>query len=997
MKKTTLLFTLFLFATMQIFAQGGVTITGTVTEESNGEPIPGATIQVKDLVGVGTVTDFDGNYTLEVPAGSTTLVFSYVGLLTTEEVIGGRTVINVALAENVEEKEEVVIVAYGKKKQEAVTGAVSTIGAKQIADVPVASFDNILQGKTAGLMAISNNGSPGSEATITIRGIGSFSSGTAPLFIIDGVPVGQSSFSSLNPNNIESMSVLKDASATAMYGSRGANGVILITTKRGGIKEKTAINYRGSFGFGTNTTDQFTMMNTDQKIDYELALGLRDTLGLGLAGIDTVNRWKAVNTDWNEVFFQRAPMQSHEVSAAGGNEKTKFFVATSFYSQDGTLQRSDFQRWNGQFNFDHMVSDKLSFGNTLTLGWQKRNLSEAGGGNSASVQNPVFAAYLSNPYEQPYLPSGEKPEKYNTYPFGMNPYREITLNDYTYKALKIVSSLFGEYSITDKITFRSTLGLNFSNNLSHYYTSPKSYSGKNAARGGKGSISESFGTGTTLVNTNTLRYSNTFGKDHSIDVLLGHETEKVSSGGFSASGVIFSNDINRQLSNATEMDGDPSGSFARYSGLLSYFGTVAYGLKEKYYIDGSIRRDGSSKFGSNFRYANFWSVGASWAAQKEDFFKGISAIDNLMIRASAGTSGNSNIGTFQYAALYGSGVNYDGHAGSYPGGPENPDITWEQSFALNLGIELGLFKKVNTKIELYHKGSDGLFLVQPLSLTTGFSGVNKNIAAMYNRGVETTFDYTIIRTDDFVWNVNLNFAYNVNKITALYGDEDEISDVGSHSILKVGEPLLAFWIVDFAGVNPANGTPLWYDANGNITNAYDDEALSSIPESKNGRTLSAIAPFNGGFGTNFTYKGLILSSFFTFTQGNYIINNLRYFTESNGIFGSQNQDVAMLDYWRNPGDITEVQELTLQTNEFDTRMFEEGSFLRLRELSLSYQVPAEVTDRMKGITSMRIYTRGQNVWTYTKYKGFDPEFVGNIQLNQYPAIRVFTIGLDLTI
>lgn len=995
MKKITLLITLFLLAFTQMFAQEqGVIITGTVTEKATGDGIPGATVQVKGLKGIGTMTDDFGNYTLTVPSGGTTLIFSYVGLMTQEEEIGNKTVINVQLKPEEVEIEGVTIVAYGEKDPEAITGAVSTMGKEKIEDVPVANFDAILQGNNAGVTAIANSGRPGSASTVTIRGIGSLSSGTGPLYIVDGVPVGSYDFSSLNPNNIEKVSILKDASAAALYGSRAANGVILITTKRGSKTDRSTINYRGTFGFGTNTTDNFSMMNTDQKINYELALGLRDTSGFGAAGVDTVQRWKSVKTNWRDVYFRRAAMQSHEVSSMGGSEKTKYFISTGYYYQEGTLQRSDFSRWNGQLNLDHMVSDRLKFGNTLTIGWEKNNLSEASGGNSASVQNPVFAAYLSNPYENPYLPDGTKPEKYNTYPFGMNPYREITLNDNYDSQLKMVASLFGEYKITDNISFKSTVGLDFYDYQSADYLSPLSYSGINATPGGQGSITQGFSQKKLIVNSNVARYSKTYKNKHSVDFLIGSETLKESYNSFSVEAINFASEKLRTISSASEANS--SGGGITEIAMLSYFSSFSYGLSDKYYADLSFRRDGSSKFGINNRYANFWSTGLKWIAKKEKLFKNVSFLDDLNFRLSVGTSGNSEIGAYNSEGNYFYGGSYFGQPASYPDLPSDPDLTWEQSFAANLGLEFGIFKRLSGKLEFYHRGSDRLFLTQPLSSTTGFGGQLRNIAKMYNRGIETTLDYAIMKKKDFAWTASVNFAYNVNRVVKLYGDKKEINSTGSYTTLRVDEPIGAFWIVQFAGVNPANGLPLWYDANGNISNAYDENSLANVMETKSGRRITSLAPFNGGFSTNVSYKGFNLNTFFTFTQGNYILNNLRYFTESNGIFGAQNQDVLMLDYWKKPGDITSVQ-APIQDNQFDTRLLEEGSFLRLRELSLSYNVPQSTIDRMKGINSMRIFARGHNVWTYTKYQGFDPEFQGNIQLNQYPAIRVFTIGLDLTI
>ena len=790
--------------------------------------------------------------------------------------------------------------------------------------------------------------------------------------------------STLNPNDIENIAVLKDAASVAIYGSRGANGVIQITTKRGKSGEKSTIMYRGQYGQASNANDRIHMMNSQQKVDYELDLTQKGYVNLRPQGAMTDTEYnfmldslRAIDTDWKDLFFRTAQVQSHEVSTRGGTERTSYYLSGGYYQQEGTLQRSEFQRWSSRVNLDHKVNDFINVGTNAFVGYETNSLTVEA---RANIWDPVFASLLLNPYEQPYDEDGNFIDDFDTYTWG-NPLQQLHLNKSDNNQYKIIGNLFAEVTPFKDLVFKTSAGMDFYDWISNRYYHPDSYWG-NTDGFINGGVSKSFERGQVTTLTNTIRYRVPLPEVHSLNVLIGTEMIQSRSESMFAEATRFGHDALTTLSSAPTLL-DIQGSIWEHS-FLSYFSTVNYGFMSKYYVDLSVRRDGSSRFGDDVKYATFWSIGTSWNAKREAFLINNDKISSLRLRLSYGTTGNSSIGDYLWKGVYGFGGSYGGFPTSAPSVPNNPDLTWEQSSILNFGIDFGLFSRFNGTLDIYNKQTYDMLFPVPLSLTSGFSSGWQNICKMINRGIEFQMEGDIVKAGGFIWNLNFNVAYNHNEVTELYFGETEFEY--DNYILKVGYPVRAFYVTEYAGANPANGKSLWYDKYGNLVDYYSDDNRQISRK-------SMYPPFSGGFTSAFSYKNVSLSAFFAFVKGKYMISNTRYFLESNGIFASYNQTTKMLDYWKEPGDLTEVP-IPESISEFDSRLLEDASFMRLRNLVLSYTVPAKYINRYK-IGSLRFYAQGQNLITFTKYQGYDPEYPGIYELNNYPMFKTITFGIDI--
>lgn len=970
MKKLSVLLAFFMLVGFAVHAQ--TTIRGTVTAKSDGLPIPGVSVVVKGQETIGTSTDIDGNYAITVPGDAQILIYSFVGMQDLEVSIEGRTTIDVAMDEELTALDEVVVVGYGVKKKGSITGSVSTVKAEKLEQVPVASFDNMLQGQTAGVVAISSTGRPGAAATVRIRGLNSINAGNDPLYVMDGVPISAGDFSSLNPNDIEQISTLKDASATAIYGARAANGVILITTKRGRDLERSEITFRTQIGTNQIARDKFDMMNSSQKLDYEEFLNLRTP---GTYDRDSLEN---INTNWLDEVLQDAMTQSYELSARGGSKKTRYYTSGQYYTQGGILPRSKFSRYNMRLNLDHNASDKFLLGSSITLGYEKNDVTVAEDDYNNNVYNPVFSSRLLNPYTKPYDEQGNYID--DGLPWS-NPLQQLDLNDSKNNQLKIVGNVFGEYEIIEGLKFKTQLGADFYDYRSSEYYNPNSAWGKSD----NGSVREYFARNHRITWTNLLTYNLSFKDVHNFNVLAGQESIQNNYENFRSNGKGLPNDKIKVLGATTEADSWDGGK-SDYT-VVSYFGALNYDFDGKYFLDLSLRRDGSSRFGEDVRYANFWSVGASWNAYKEAFLMGIDYIDLLKVSASIGTSGNYDIGNYASKALYAYDVQYNNGNGSRPSNPGNPELTWEKLMKMNFSVEVGAFNRGSLKIELYKNNTTDMLFEVPYSLTSGFAAGLTNIGEMENRGIEIELNADVVQMKDFVWNISTNFSYNKNEVKELYGDVEEIPE--GNIITKPGYSYGTFNVVKFAGVNPATGEPLWYASDGTLTTQFSEEHRM-IFDGK-----SYIPPYSGGLTSTMTYKGFTFSAFFSWMKDKYMLNNTRYFIESNGQFAAYGQSTKMLEYWKQPGDMTDVWDPNYGNNQFDSRLVEDASFIRLKNITLAYTFSKDLLERLRYFRSLRLYVQGQNLLTLTDYEGIDPEYYGNTELNAYPQVKTFTVGLDI--
>ena len=957
-------------------SSGNVTVSGTITSADDGEPLIGVSVVSDSFQGV--TSSIDGTYTIEVKGGSV-LTFSYLGFKSVEYKVpsDNKTVTyNLSMESESESIEDGVVIAYGVRKKGTVAGSVSSVKTEKIEKTPTAAFDQALQGQVAGLSVLSNTGEPSASTVMTIRGTNSINSGTAPLYILDGVPISSSDFNTINPADIESLSVLKDASSTSIYGARAANGVIVITTKRGRMAERPRIEYRMQMGISQVASGKWDLMNTAERIAYEKEIGMTEG--------QNYNALSKIDVNWmEEVFNSSALLQSHEISVSGADEKSNYYISGGYYNQDGTAVGSMFERFSFRSNFDRKAASWLKVGSNTMLNFQ--NIKQADEG-AYTLVTPISAARFMMPYWDPYRANGELASiadgswKGN----GQNPLEWLENNPVSYKKYKLLTTVYAEATPIEGLTLRSQLGVDYSHTTGFGVSYP-SY----APNQGQGSASRSSTDSYTLTNTNTANYQFRLDEDHSFNFLLGHEGVVSHSEAFSLMTKGQNNDRLTNISTGTRATSWSDTTDSDY-GFLSFFHRGEYNYSNKYFVEYAARLDGSSRFGADRRWAAFWSVGFMWDLRNEDFMDSASSwLTNAQISLSTGTSGNSSIPNYEHMALVGGGLDYVGNAGVGLAQPGNEDLGWEKPWTSNFAIHAGFWNRLNVDAEFYYKRTSDMLMQVPLPYSTsGYGFYWDNVGTMVNVGAELSLNASLISTAKFQWSVNANVSYNHNEITELYNGVTEYELSNTNTKLVVGHPLGEFYINRYAGVNPANGDALWYDKNGELTTELKDDDKVLIGK-------SYYAPWQGGFGTAVSWKGLSLSAQFSWVADRWMINNDRYFDESNGRFAPYNQSRRLLNRWKQPGDVTDIPRHGVYT-EFDSRLLEDASFMRLKNLMLSYNLPSDVIKKSRVFSGLRIYAQAQNLFTFSKFSGLDPEGTSNIYAAQYPMSRQFTFGLDLT-
>ncbi len=968
---------IFLCSMNLIMAQegGNVTVSGIVTSAEDQQPIIGVYVFSSSTDGV--ITDLDGFYSIEAEAGAT-LTFQCVGFANvTFTVPSGSASVkyNVEMKNDSELLDETVVIAYGVRKKGTVAGSVATVKSDKVESTASAAFDQALQGQVPGLTVLSNSGEPSATATMTIRGTNSINSGTAPLYILDGVAISSGDFNMINPADIESISVLKDASSTSIYGARAANGVIVITTKRG-RDPKPQITYRTQLGFSQIARANWNIMNTAERIQYEKEIGLTQGKNYELLSKTDVN--------WLEqVFNDDAFLQNHEISIAGANDHTNYYVSGNFYDQEGTAIGSGFRRYSVRSNVEQYAAKWLKLGFSSTLNYQDIRQADDG---VVSLVTPISAAQFMMPYWNPYNADGSVAsiDDGTWKGDGQNPIEWIANNPVKYKKYKIFTMFFAEAKPVKGLTLKTQASVDYTHTTAMGMSYPEY--GPNM---GEGSVQRNSTDGMSLQITNTANYQFNVGSDHSFNFMLGQE-------GINYHYENFTVGVKGQQSNKlTDLN---NGTFASTWGdtvdddysYLSFFGRGEYSWADKLYADFSIRTDGSSRFGKAGRWGQFWSVGLMYNLRNDKFMAGKAPwLTTAQIAVSTGTSGNSSIPNYEHLALVYGGLDYAGNTGMAPGSQGNENLGWEKLWTSNLAFHLGFWNRLNVDLELYNKETSDMLMYVPTYLSNnGFGYRWDNVGAMVNRGVELNVVGTIIAKKNFTWTANANVSYNKNMITELYngGTEFELSNTSKK--LVVGHDAGEFYINRYAGVNPANGDALWYDKDGNITNELREEDKVMIGKSQ-------YAPWQGGFGTSLSFFGISVSAQFSWVADRYMVNNDRYFNESNGRFASYNQSRRLLDRWQKPGDITDIPRHGEYT-EFDSRLLEDASFLRLKNLMVSYSLPRNLLAKTGFISGLRIYAQAQNLLTWTGFSGLDPESTSNIYVAQYPMARQYTFGLDIT-
>ena len=1003
------------FVVQMSFAQDK-TISGTASDESG--PLPGVSVIIKGTK-KGTETDFDGKYTIKANSGDI-LVFRYLGYLTTQKAVGSSDTLNIILKEGGTELEEVVVIGYTNKKRGEISSSISSITSAQLErQVNTVSIDNALQGVATGVQVTAQNGKPGNAAFVRIRGIGSINAGSEPLYLLDGIQVDEDDIIGINPSDIARMDVLKDAASTAIYGARGANGVVVITTKKGKKGKKAQIRLQSRLGIATEAYRNFDMMNATQKLEYERAVGVGP--GSRILLQSEWDRLISQEHDWNDALLKDAEITSVNLSVTGGDEKLTYFMSLSNDSNSGIIEliESAFKRTSTRLNVGYDATSWLKL--STNLAFSTSNDQDPRDRNN--IQNPINGRFTFNPYEPVYLtddngdriPNLRGLDTYNPTHQGLNSLAQVRANQDDDTDNRFFGTLNADIKLSDEFSYQ------FGSNVSYFNRTAR---GLLHAGSALDLIFNGSPTGTAdAFNSNTFQYSllnkfnfnKVFNEKHAVNATAFVEYQDwyqersfVRSQGFVVNGPTVISAGATPLSATGRNDSRT---------LFSVAGSVDYIFDEKYIVNATVRRDGSSRFGTNSKYGTFWGASAAWNIQKEAFFSEIAnTVDNLKLRINAGTSGNDQIGLYPSITTYGFDA-YNGGTASSPGNFGDPDLGWEQSFTYGAGIEFGLFNsRITGVVDYYKKNTKDLLLSVPISTIQGGGSIFRNIGEIENSGWEFELRGDIIRNENLRWTAGVTFSTYDSKVLELANEDDLQVGYANYTTLRVGEEVHSFFVPRYVGVNPANGQALFLDANDNVTTSNTDNKLLS------GKT--PFAQFDGGFNTSLSYKGLDITADFYFKGGNYIMNLVESQHLSDGTSANSNQRVDAFNYWQNPGDtnvlpnpvlngyngMTNVNNRNVSSSS-STRYLQRGDYLRLRNLQIGYSLPSQYLEKVP-FTQIRMFLSGTNLWTYIPYYKGDPEvgigsaesnpgsstrtqIPGEYSLNSYPTLTTVSFGMDI--
>ena len=963
-------------------------VSGRVTD-THGEPVMGATVRVPGTK-VITTTDANGNFKLKgVPATAKKISVSYIGMQPTTVSVAGN--VQVVLKDN--ELGEAVVIGYGTaQKVGTVVGSVKKVGGEKVENNPTANVADALQGKVAGLQVLNNSGDAGdiNNASIKLRGTGSFTASNTPLIVIDGSPAGTGMLAMLNDKDIESVTTLKDASATSIYGSRAANGVIFITTKKGRTEEKAQITISQSVGWSQLANAISNQMNSSELLQFQLENGIITP--------DQYQTYKlhGANTNWQKYYFDNAaPMYNTDFSLRGGSGNTTYFVSASYKSQNSLTKVGHLKRYTLRSNLDTKPKQWLNFGLKQSVAYTDRlyNPDVSREELVANTGNAVCAAYLYPSYWDPYSEEAKKTH-YITFANAVDPMWQrqmmpATINDIIYNGVA-----YAQIQPVKGLTIKSQLGLYASDGRIFQATNPTI-----PDLNGVGSAAASSSRSSMWTITNTVEYKFNIGEKHAITLLAGQEGIKGSSKGFdaSATGITDSRLLNFAGATTPNM---PTYSSSKYE-YLSFFGRVDYALMNKYFFNFTVRNDKSSRFGADNRAANFLSGGVMWRLSDETFMAATKSwLTDLQVKYSVGSTGNSEIGNYRSLGLTGK-TQYNGDAGLVIAQPSNKELGWEKQIQSNVGLTARLFDRVNIDVNYYNRKTKNMLMSTPLAYTTGFSSMMLNVGQLTNNGVEVEVSYDAFRSRDAFVNVYANFAYNANKIDKLFNGQQSWDRPSYYLSYVVGKSI-NYYMAEFAGVDKNDGLAMWYTkgnhGNGKTVHEFNPETMTKTYSNDLLQDVGkAYYPnMNGGFGFTASWKGLSLNADFAFVLNKYMLN-IDYQFSTNNANAKQgfNQSRDMLKMWKKPGDITDIPSLATE-NVFDTRVLQNASFLRLKNLTLSYSLPQQWMQATRFFDSVRIYATARNLFTATKYKGGDPEKDGNISLGFYPGTRQYMLGVEVS-
>ena len=1028
--------TLLLALVVQITFAQDKTISGSVSDETG--PLPGVNVIIKGTNN-GTQTDFDGNYTVKAATGDV-LVFSFVGLGTVEKTVGSSNLINVIMTTS-NLLEEVVIVGYGAQSAQSIVGAVSVLDADVIENQQVTTITSALQGSVAGVSVISAGGQPGESPTIRIRGVGSINASNDPLIILDGAQF-NGNLNTIAPDQIASMTVLKDASSTAIYGSRATNGVILITTKQGRLNTPTQISFKSTAGIANQAVPNHKLFNTDDYMVYSWE-ALRnkyqyiDGQTSAVAGASASNNLisnlaynpygpsvpnpvdangnlvttnKLWDTNWeDELVNDNAIRLEESLSISGGSESTKYFVGLNYLDQEGSVKTSSFERYALRVNLTTEVKDWLTLGFNTAYSYSNQNYpTQSGSSYQSAIQwiytvPSVYPVYQRDDSGQLVLDSsGNRIYDYGSTAQLVNGTRPALSSEnavgalYNYKIQNrrdnYTANGYADFTITDYLSFKTNLSYEKYTFDNYEYSS---YEYGNAASVG-GRVSQNRDYSTTINWINQLHFEKSFGStgDHAVNADAIFETYQFKYDALGAQGTGFLPGV--EVLNGSTVPESVSGYIAEET-LESYLARAGYSYKDKYFIEGSFRTDGSSRFAEEVRWGNFFSVGGSWVVSSEEWLADVDFISYLKLRGSYGELGNKDTATFfPYLQLFETDWNQLGNTGVILGGVADPNLTWEKNAQTNVGIDFSFFsRRLSGTVDWYNKQSKDLLYDKPLAASTGNSSILTNVGALKNFGWEVTLNGVIFDKPNFQWNISTNFSFDKNELTELTQE----SFIAGTKKWEVGKSLFEFYIQEYAGVNPANGYAMWYqdvlDSEGNPTGEQvTTENYSDASRNYTGK--SSLPDVHGGFTNYFQYKNFDLNVLFNFSVGSYVYDSSYAAIMAGFESPGRSASSDLVDRWQEPGDITDVPLLLTSSNDFNSqsdRFLFKNDYLRLKALTLGYNFPEAV---LGDSANLRIFFQGDNLLTFQSHKGIDPEqSISGLTDSRSYNQRIMSFGLSL--
>ncbi len=990
-------------------------VTGKVTSSVDGSGLPSVTVQ---LVGAnkGTQTDANGNYSITVPSSKSVLVFRFVGFASKEVTVGSQTMINVALKEDAKSLEEVVVVGYGTQTKANLTGNVAQISSKAIEGLPVISTEQAIQGRAAGVFIESGNGKVGQGVKIRIRGSSSVSAGNNPLYVVDGIPITSTDQSSvggptnpiadINFNDIESIEILKDASAAAIYGSRASNGVVLLTTKKG-KSGKTTVNI-GYFTGSSEATGHREFLNTAQYV--ELFTEARVNNGYSISGgqarfdryaLGERERWQNpdsplyTDTNWEKQVLRTGKVNQFDINITGGSDKTKFYASGSYSKQDGIIVKNSFERISSRLNVEHKASEKVSLG--INFSMARTFNTRLSNDNAFSTPMQIIALAPLSPVIDPR--TGDYTDSYNGAVVTQyyNPLLSIKYTDNNTEVYRSIGNVYGQWNILPSLSFRTEYGYDM------LFQNEEQYYGKETARNTTTAVNgEAYKANALLFNYSTnnfFSFNKNIKEKHDLQAVVGMSYQQSKRNYLDATVRSFPSNSYKQLSSgATKADASSTENF--YS-FLSYFARANYKFDNKYLLGFTGRVDASSRFGTNNRYGFFPSASVGWILSEEDFIKNIRQISHLKLRASYGFTGNAEINNYGAYGLYSAAFGYVGVPGQRPTQLANPDLRWEKTAQTDIGLEVGFFNnRVSAEIDYYTKKTTDLLLNVNVPGTSGFATLLKNVGELENKGWEF-----VLRTDNtfgaLKWKTSINAATNQNKILNLQG---QVITGGFLNRAIEGEALGVFVGPEYAGVDPANGDALYYKNTKNTDGSVDRSTTNDVNEATYVVIGNPNPKWIGGFTNELSYKGIDFTFTFQGVYGNDVYNGAGKFMSANGDF-YDNQTIDQMNRWKKPGDITNVPQaryLGGNGTAESSRYLQDASYTRLKTVTLGYTFPSSIVNKLK-LSKLRVYATANNLLTFTKYTGWDPEvntdyLTGVAAGNDFysaPQPKTITVGLNI--